>query len=846
MTKVYRIFKTQLLMTVVLFGVRIGFAQTVTVPSNCIVVSTNTTLGGILGAGGKVTSGGVVTMADAATPNGGTFTFAGPAGVTLGPLISWSLSGDLSNTATAGTLAGIVGNYNGQTQPPNGTSATIISYNKFFRPSEGVSSTSPLNNPSWARSKGKVTVGYTTNLTLCPGVFIGGNVSFEIFKRFTATPVTNVPKIVGPACVEAGVQATFSVDQIVSDNANDNIGFDQYYWSDLPTLQSGSTQYFSADRSSITFTPATSASFTIKCNIGQANPWNGGTAFTRAVPGTTFVTKFVGAAPSQPVFVGGPPNGLCVGTGTGANPFTLTYTSPNTCTWTAANTGWTIASQTAGSVTINTNGFNNPGVLTLTVSNGTCTPLTFLYQINRKFGGDVAIAPVNTSLTTNCLNIGSTSNTTSGQNIFAISTSAAANQVTWSVTLANSTTAATGFSFTQQAVSSSIGLNVLATASVGSYELKATNICGAILKYPFTVRPNAVTINATSPSCVTRGGGAVTYTCTTSSGATGYLWSFPAGFTPATTFTTTTNSISVTPTSTAAAGNVTVTPLGTVTTCNGVASANYKVNLNAIAPTGITPSACVTVGSTSATLTVTNAQNFGTYTVTSTPVGITGTITGNGVIPITLPENLTAGSYALVVTHSNSSTVAPIFNCGSASFNYTLTVGSNPYSIFTLTSAPNDTFFISGAPTGATYAWYVNNNLVATPPNPNQLVLQGTGTIPTSVFCNVTFNGCTTKMVASLVGVTHSQRITNNGFTPVIEDVTVYPNPNKGDFTINVPKVKEIASATLYDTQGREIETFNLQTGENTIQKEDLRSGYYILSITVDGVLTAQKIKVKN
>ncbi len=840
MTHLFRIFKAQLVMAVVLLGATLSFAQTVTVPTNCIVVSTNTTLGGILGAGGKVTTGGVVTMADAVTPNGGVFTFAGPAGVTLGPVISWSLKGDLSSATSTP-------NYGSPVQPINGATATIISYNKLLRPSESLAP----SNATWARSKGNVTVSYTTNLTLCPGVFIGGNISFEIFKRFTATPITNVPKIIGPDCIEAGKQCTFSVDQIVSDNANDNIGFDKYYWTNIPAYTANSL-YFSSDNSSVTFIPTSSASFTLKCCIGRANPYDGGVlpVFNpiQAVAGTTCVTKIVGAAPSQPVFVGGPPDGLCVETGTTATPatFTINYSSTNTCTWSAANTGWTIGVQTASSVTINTNGFNNPGVLTLTVSNGTCTPLTFLYQINRKLTAAVTIAPTNTSLTTNCLDIGSTSNTTSGQNIFSISTSASANPVIWSVTLANSTTAATGFSFTTQTPSSSIGLNVLASASVGSYQLNATNRCGAILSYPFTVRPNAVTINATSPSCVTRGGAAVTFTCTASSGATGYLWSFPAGFTPAATFTTASNTITVTPTSTAVAGNITVTPLGAVTTCNGVASAAYKVNFNAVAPTSITPSACVTVGSTSATLTVANAQNFGTYTVTSSPAGITGSITGSGVIPITLPANLAAGSYTLVVTHSNSSAVAPIFNCGSASFNYDLTVGANLYSIITLISAPSDTFFVGGAPTGATYVWFVNNIQAATPPTPNQLVLQGTGTIPTSVYCNVTANGCTTKMIASLAGVTHSQRSANNGFSPIIKEVTVYPNPNKGFFTINVPKVKEIASATLYDMRGREIETFNLQTGENTIQKEDLRNGEYILSITIDGVLSALKIQIKN
>ena len=847
MNTFYKNFKTQLFIIVVLFGASFGFAQVVSVPANCRVVSTNTLLGGALGLGGKVTDGGVVTMPDSS--GGGTFNFGAFGTNIIGPNVGWTLRGDLSTVNATSVVGNPTSFYNAAVQTATGSSSNIITYNKTLRPTENTTAQFPLNNPVWARSKGRVTVRYT----IVNGTFSCGNsMTFEVFKTFTATPVTNVPIIVGPNCVEAGKQCTFSVDQIASDNSNDNIGFDKYYWTGIPPYNNGSL-YFSADNSPITFTPTTSAAFTIRCCMGRANPYDGGELpvfnTVQAVTGSTCVTKLVGAAPSEPTYnpiVG--PNNLCVPTGTTLLPasFTLNYTSTNTCTWTAANTGWTIGAQTASSVTINTNGFNNPGILTLTVSNGTCTPLTFQYQINRTFNSSIAIAPVNTTLTTSCLNIGSTSNTITGQNIFAISTSAAANPVTWSVTLANSTTAATGFSFTTQATASSIGLNVLATAAVGSYELKATNSCGGILSYPFTVRPASVTINATSPTCVIRGGAAVTFTCTASTGATGYLWSFPNGWTTSSTFITTTNSIIVTPTSTAVAGGVTVTPLGAVTTCNGVASVAYNVNFNAIAPTGITPSACVTVGSLSATLTVTNAQNFGTYTVTSSPVGVTGTITGSGVIPLTLPSSLAAGSYTLVITHANSSASPPIFNCGSASFNYNLTVGPNPYTIVTLTSVPSDTFFISGGPNGAFYNWFVSNNPSGTPTTSNQLVLTGTGTIPTSVYCLVTFNNCTTRMDASLLNVTHSQRITNNGFTSAINNITIYPNPSNGTFTIKIETVKESAKAILYDLNGKTIDTFTLKQGENTIEKEGLSRGYYIVSTTVDGVTSAQKIKVKN
>ena len=152
MTKTIK--KIYLAIAIVLSGITTSVAQTVTVPSNCTVVSTDTTLGGVLGAGGKVTSGGVVTMADGVSPNGGTFTFAGPAGSVLAPVTTWKLSGDLSSSTTTP-------NYNSQTQPANGASATIISYNKTLRPSENASTAFPLNNPTWARSKGRVSVGYS-------------------------------------------------------------------------------------------------------------------------------------------------------------------------------------------------------------------------------------------------------------------------------------------------------------------------------------------------------------------------------------------------------------------------------------------------------------------------------------------------------------------------------------------------------------------------------------------------------------------------------------------------------------------------------------------------------------
>lgn len=850
MTKIYKKFKTQLLVAVVLFGASMGFAQTVTVPSNCIVVSTNTTLGGVLGAGGKVTPGGVVTMADAAVPNGGIFTFTGPSGVTLGPVISWGLSGDLSNTATAGTLPGIVGNYNGQTQPANGATATIISYNKLFRPSEGVSTTSPLNNPSWARSKGKVTVNYTTNLTLCPGVFIGGNISFEIFKRFTATPVTNVPKIVGPNCIEAGKQCTFSVDQIVSDNANDGIGFDKYYWSGMPAVATNST-YYSADNSSITFTPSASGSFIIKCCIGRANPWDGGTGLVQAVAGTTCVTKTVGAAPSQPSFTGNNPNGLCVPTGTGLNPFTITYTSTNTCTWTAANTGWTIGAQTAGSVTINTNGFNNPGVLTLTVSNGTCTPLTFQYQINRKFTREFMISPIIPD--NNCLLSGSI------DNLFNISTSASANPTTWSVTPSG-----TGVTLGNQIPNSSIAVNVASTATVGLYTLTASSTsCGGDVAYEFRVKPNVPTI--TGASCVIKGATGTTanqmYTCLASTGAT-YTWVFPAGWQPTTgTFTTNSNTITVTPTSATAVlnGNAKVTANGIVG-CNNV-SANFAINYASVAPTDVV-AGCFSVGvAGTGSVTYSNPVGSGSYYGTLTATGssinsITGTAISltiasvstnvgvllNSTVSGTLSFStsaLVAGTYDLKIYHNSG--------CGDAVFSTTqITVSGNGTTIGTSYGNPTDNYFaFTSGITSPQYQWFANGVPVGA--NQASLALSGVTDPPAGAqVCVEVFplgSNCKTRVCVAQ-GV-HSRTANSVIKGESIEGLTIYPNPNSGTFNIKIVEFKKEATATLYDYSGKKIKDFNLTKGENRIENDGLAKGNYFMVVTVDEKSNVEQLIIK-
>lgn len=866
MNSIYKNFKTQLLLAVVLLGASMGFAQnaTVKVPVGCTVVVAGA--GGTVGpgtatpGGPAVGQGGTITMNDGTTPNGGTFTFTGPAGITLGPVISWALSGDLSAATTAPN------NYGSPVQPGNGVSATIISYNKTLRPTEGVAP----SNASWARSKGRVTVGYTTNLTLCPGVFIGGNVSFEVFKRFTALPVTNVPVIVGPDCVDAGKQCTFSVDQIVSDNANDNIGFDKYYWSGIPAIAIKSATYYSADNSSVTFTPANSTSFTLKCCMGRANPFDGGVNLIQIGTGTTCVTKTVGAAPTEPTYT--TTNGAivvstilanapCVPTGTVAAPgtFTIEYTSANTCTWSAANTGWDIGIPVTVTtipptkrVTIDTKGFNNPGILTLAVTNGTCTPLTFQYQINRSFVATaVAIVPPTVGL--NCVEANSASE-------FTISTAAAANTTSWTIAPTGA-----GVTLSTGTPSSTVRVNVGANPTTQEYTLtaRATSCPGDII-YKFRVKPLVPTITGTA--CVVKGAlTQQTYTCAATTGAS-YVWQFPAGWN-AVNFTTTTNQIAVTPANINAVlnGNITVTSKG-ITGCEN--SATFAINYSSVAPTNVV-AGCFSVGiAGTGSVTYSNPAGVGSYYGTLTASGSTvHSITGSAVSLIiagvstnvgvlldasvagTLSFNtsaLIAGTYSLKIYHNSG--------CGDAVFSTTnVTVTGNNAALSPNLGVTQDNYFAIPPSTMVSpqYQWTsCTAGGICTPVGGNSPLLQLTGAPPPAgnqICVNVFPLGATCITRLCTAQGTHSRMGNPNTVIKgeIIEGITIFPNPNSGNFNIKIVDFKKEATATLYDSNGKKIKEFNLTKGENKIENEELSKGNYYVAVTVDDKTDVKQIIIK-
>lgn len=514
MKNIKHYFDLKLAVAVSVLFATIGVAQTVSVPAGCRVVVAG--VGGTLGVSptGKVGDGGMVSMPDPL--GGGTFTFNPPAGATT---ITWGLKGDLSNSTTSP-------NYNAPTQPASGLTANIITYNKFLR-----DNSTETTNPSWGRSKGQVSVRY--DQTGC-----GKSITFDVYKSFT----TALPIIVGPTCLKPLTEYTYSVDRIVSDNANDNIGFDSYYWSGLPdALRLAPGYYTSADNSSITFkTLGTVSEFTLQCCYGRVNPNTGdggNSTVTEVASGThtTCVTKKLIISPASPVFSSTTLSTLatlntnksaCLAVGQPS--FTVTYPTPPVTTpatvyaWSALNTGWTFSSSISGSnttTTVNTNNNNNPGQLTLTIT-GPCDPAIYNYQINRSIAAPVAIIPLAPTVNT-CI-------AATSENFYTINASAVGVTLSWST----NPSSVTGITLEPSANTNSVKIKASGATPGTSFQLiaKGASPCdSSSITATISVKPVTPAFTAGTPSCVFKSATTqITSIAVTPAGGAGtYAWTLP-------------------------------------------------------------------------------------------------------------------------------------------------------------------------------------------------------------------------------------------------------------------------------------------------------------------------------
>ncbi|MBS1944074.1 MAG: hypothetical protein JST98_02475 [Bacteroidetes bacterium] len=791
-----------------LFSVQGTTAQYVQVPSGCVVVVPGT--GGSI-ALNRVGDGGIVTMPDP-SGMGNSFTLAGATP------IKWTLLGDLSMDAVITpptapvTTAGAV------------TAVKIMSYNKTLRPSEG-------NTPSTnARSKGRVTIEYT--ISPC-----NNKMSFDIFKVWGNPATTSygtryAPPIVGPDCwgqppyIYPSNLITFSVDQVSSDNATDDIGFDRYYWD----IWNGQGQnlimaypnlaYNSADASSVTIKQGDlnwnlwldGGPYKMRVCYGRANPWDGGfnPNLHQATSGFTCVSKSIGSAPAQPALTVNP---SCPAWN--LNTFTASVNSVGyACSWISDNPLWTLAPSGANNQTVTvTNAGPNPGKLILTMQ-GTCGQYVFEYPIQRSLAGITPIASAT------CVAAGGT---------FTVSLpgNAQNNCTNWTIT----PTPSPAWGYSQNTTGSVRTYTIPAGTCAAQYAISATGCGCAGTSAAVVVNVQPATPTITGPACVPYNAGAPaqTYTASTACGTTGYAWSNTLGMTGS----STTASIGYTPAGTTG-GQVRVVANGT----DGCNSTMAVLNVNRTPPMPSVSWPCVNVGLPGTTVFAVNSPAPGVNYTWSFPAGL-GTFAGGAATSKTVNTLGNPGTYNCSVSANNAA--SPF--CGPVTYNFQVVVGFST-AVSAVNQAGSST--VVATPGQSSYQLW-NCSIPAAQGAPqagNTFNLSSTG--PGSYSVNITtLAGCVERPACVLTNFSFMapggggpEPADSNGPTDAKKGFVIHPNPNGGSFTISLLRKVETGLMTIYDAQGKQVgDPIPLMLGDNPVHQEALTPGTYYLQLDLDGAL---------
>lgn len=200
----------------------------------------------------------------------------------------------------------------------------------------------------------------------------------------------------------------------------------------------------------------------------------------------------------------------------------------------------------------------------------------------------------------------------------------------------------------------------------------------------------------------------------------------------------------------------------------------------------------------------------GTATVNwyATPTSTTSLFTGNSYVTPTL----TAGSYTYYAASTNTCAEGPRTPI-------TVTVNATPN--LTVTSSASvicvsqtATLTASGA---TTYSWSTSaptNSIVVSPTTTTSYTVTGTSN-------NCTSSSVITQTMVICTGIANVNAIS-------AEDISVYPNPNKGDFTINANK--EI-NLLIINNLGQLVKKISITSADNyRVSVSDLPNGIYFIT----------------
>lgn len=356
--------------------------------------------------------------------------------------------------------------------------------------------------------------------------------------------------------------------------------------------------------------------------------------------------------------------------------------------------------------------------------------------------------------------------------------------------------------------------------------------------------PPTPTVTATNPACL---GSAISFTATSGLGSSPvtYSWAGPAGFT------STMQNPSV--------ASATFAHTGTY----------YLVDTFAGCPSDTAMILVTVLGTTPASVMITVDPNdtvcAGTMvTFTATPVngGITPTyqwsVGGAPVVGAISPtwstSTLSDGDIVMATLHSSVTCPSPV-NAFSNAIKMTI-INNSPIAYITATpgtSVPtgsNITFnsIVFNGGVGALYQWQLNGADIPGATNSTYTLVGVTSTETIRMVVTSTM-GCAVPASATSNALVVHTNVGVSEIPAIFDDVTLYPNPNAGTFTIkgsvnNQDAVLVEVLNTLGQTIHNEVVRVSNGALDSSIDVSNVPNGVYLMRISADGVSKAVRFTI--
>ncbi|MDR3705830.1 MAG: T9SS type A sorting domain-containing protein [Paludibacteraceae bacterium] len=677
-----------------------------------------------------------------------------------------------------------------------------------------------------------VKYSYTYNTSDCyqnPGTatyiyYADYTTELEIRKTFSIPDGSLTNPIVGPECVVAGENVTYSVAPWVSLDDVSNVVFDTYTWN-VPSSAKINDLYYSSDKSSITFKPsATAGGQTITVDLGACNSTGAQSSIT------------LKSEPDAPYLVGNTQwvDNLCIPLS--ASTYELTIANPQsgvTYTWEKLS-GWYSTDQyvveSDNKIVLSPKDDNKYIRLR---AKSSCTEKIYDLQINRSFD------PVVNTITTayaDCL----PENT---DVTFSVNGASKGIPMGWTISPEGITN---GWSIAND--QKDLPTPIIHTGT-GVATVYATASCGVAIPQLCKVKPNVPIINEGKKCLAFEDKTDQVFTTTKDNGATGYQWDFPATWEPLALADRTTTDPTITiKTDGKTAGEIKVKALGCK---DSEFSTPVKVGFNPDKPT-IEQVGCIDAGLPGVTyFRVKNHVKGQTYTWTIDPAFGAQDMFYNP--PVDDSSKIKVNTLGTVDTYNVQATA---YNtCGNSGLCdpfsvsvvkevFTVTAsntGRNQY-MYAITEANDDPWYFSHTAT------WVYNNADATGTDYYKTKTDLPGGLLTSgasnFFVTVTNSaGCKTRMI-NVPPTFRSAKLLDEADATnsvVDEEMKVSPNPSTGRIKVTLP-TDESTNISLYDLKGSLLKTWTNQPAVSILDISDLESSNYFVVAHQNGKRYSKKI----